>query len=154
MPNDESAKAKLIADTRLNLLGDSMRSIDILLGVFGISIGISVLWMLLVHYLPKIMVWVAFVLAIILLVITAILFFVDNNDSLVRGAGWSIVLGLLALAIAILLIIYLVAHRRRITYCSIFLQNATQMLKDKCIIILYILLFMVLTILFCMLIVF
>lgn len=144
----------MIADTKINLLRDSLTSIDVLLASFGISFAISLLWMLLVHYLPRIMVWVAFILAIILLVITAIVFLVDSKTSLLRASGWGIFLGLLAIVIAILLLLYLIIHNRSLSYCSIFLQNAKLMLTSKCIIVLYILLFLVLTILFCILIVF
>jgi len=110
--------------------------------------------MLLVHFLPKIAVWVAFVLAIILLTITAIVFFVDSRSSLSKATGWGIFLAILALVIALILLFYLIVHHKKISYCSIFLANASLMLKEKCITFFYILLFMVLTFVFSILIVF
>lgn len=136
------------------MLKDSLTAIDILLISFGISVGISILWMLLTHYLPQFVTWVAFILAIILLVLTAIVFLVDSRTALIRASGWGIFLGLLAIIIALILLFYLIVHNKRIKYTSIFLKNASLMLKQKCVIILYILLFMVLTIIFCILIVF
>lgn len=64
----------------MNLFNDLLKAIDILLISFGISIGLSILWMLLVQYLPNVMVWVAFGLAIVLLIITAIVFLVDSHS--------------------------------------------------------------------------
>lgn len=116
--------------------------------------GISILWMLLTHYLPQFVTWIAFILAIILLVITAIVFFVDSRTAMMRASGWGIFLGLLAIIIALILLFYLIVHNKRIRYTSIFLKNASLMLKQKCVIVLYILLFMVLTIIFCILTVF
>lgn len=111
--------------TGINLFSDSLNSIDILLTSLGISVGISIIWMLLVHCLPKIAVWVAFVLAIILLVITSILFFVDSRSSLSKATGWGIFLAILALVIALILLFYLIVHHKRISYCSVFLANAS-----------------------------
>lgn len=125
MPEDEAARNKLVDATGINLFSDSLNSIDILLTSLGISVGISIIWMLLVHCLPKIAVWVAFVLAIILLVITGILFFVDSRSSLSKATGWGIFLAILALVIALILLFYLIVHHKRISYCSVFLANAS-----------------------------
>lgn len=82
-----------------------------------------------VHCLPKIMVWVAFVLAIVLLVITGIVFLIDNRGPLRQATGWAIFLAILAFMMAIILAVYLIVHRKRVKYCGVFLQNATYMLK-------------------------
>lgn len=103
------------------MLKDSLTAIDILLISFGISVGISLLWMLLTHYLPRFVTWIAFVLAIILLVITAIVFLVDSRTALIRATGWGIFFGLLAIIIALILLFYLIVHNKRIKYTSIFL---------------------------------
>lgn len=84
--------------------------------------------MLLVHFLPKIMVWAAFALALIVLVIAAILFLVDARDSLYKYTGWAIFMSILFAFVAILLIAYLIMHRRVISFCGVFLQNAKIMI--------------------------
>jgi preprotein translocase subunit SecG len=101
------------------------------------------------------MVWVAFILAILLLIATAIIFFVDAGSTLASATGWAIFLGLLALVIALIIIAYIIMHRNKIQYCGVFLQNASLMIREKCVMtLLYIPLFMLFTILFCILIVF
>ena len=96
---------------------------------FAISCLIGLIWLIFVHYLPKIAVWVALVCAILVLIATAIVFFVDAKKSLWRVTGWAIFLGIVALIIALILIFYLVVHRDRLTYCGIFLKNASIMIK-------------------------
>lgn len=113
----------------MNLFNDLLKAINILLISFGISVGLSLLWMLLVQYLPNVMVWVAFGLAVVLLIITAIVFLADSHSNLIRASGWAIFLALLAILIAIILLFYLIVHRRRIKYCGIFLKNAGNMLR-------------------------
>lgn len=129
LPEDETARNKLIDATKINLFSDALKAIDILLISLGISVGISIIWMLLVQFLPKIAVWVAFVLAIILLVITAIVFFVDSRSSLSKATGWGIFLAIFALVIALILLFYLIVHHRKISFCSVFLSNAGLMLR-------------------------
>ena len=85
--------------------------------------------MLLVQYCTRIAVYLAFGLAIVLLIITAIVFFVDNRSAMSKAPGWGILMALLAIIIAIILVYYLAVHHRRIRYCIIFLQNASTMIK-------------------------
>ncbi len=122
-------KQKLVQDTGINLLSDALTAITVLLISFGISVGISILWLILVHYLPKVMVWVAFILAILLLITTAIIFFVDAGSVLASATGWAIFLGLLALVVALIIIAYIIMHRNKIQYCGVFLQNASLMIR-------------------------
>ena len=110
--------------------------------------------MMLVCFLPKVMVWLAFILAIVLLVITGILFLVDNNEELIKAQGWAIFLALVAFFMAIILLVYVLINRKSIKYCGVFLQNSRLMLKESCLTFLYILLFMILTFVFGILIVF
>ena len=119
----------MIQDTGINLFADALTAIDILLICVGISTVISILWMLLVQYCTKIAVWLAFVLAIVLLIVTAIVFFVDSRSAMQRAPGWGILMAILAIAIAIILIYYLAVNHRRINYCIVFLQNASLMIK-------------------------
>lgn len=113
----------------MNLLSDALKALDVLLISVGISVGISILWMLLVHYCPRIAVWIAFVLAIVLLVITAIVFFVDARTALSNATGWGIFLAILCIIVALVLLFYLIVHNQRIKYCAVFLANASTMIK-------------------------
>lgn len=96
---------------------------------FAIAFLIGLIWLIFVHYLPTVAVWVALVCAIIVLITTAIVFFVDAKNSLWRVTGWAIFLGIVALIIALLIIFYLAVHRDRLIYCGIFLKNASLMIK-------------------------
>lgn len=125
IPEDQSARDKLIQDTQFFYYEDGAEAIRILLISLGISVGIALLWMILVYLLPNVMVWVAFGLATALLILTAILFFVDDKSSLSAANKWNIPLGILALIFAIALIIYMIKNHKNITYSSIFLKNAS-----------------------------
>ena len=120
----------------------------------GISFGISLLWMILTLFIPKVMVWVAFILAIALLILTAILFLIDHRTSLANANGWNVPLAILAFIIAIALVIFLIKNRKQISYSSIFLKNASEVIRSKWALLLYVLLFIVLTFIFGILIVF
>ncbi len=129
MPEDDKARQKLIADAGITPFSDAVNAIQILLISFGIAVAIGIIWMLLVHFLPRIMVWAAFILAVIVLLITLILFLVDARDSLHRYTGWAIFLSIVWAVLAILLLSYLCMHRRVISFCSVFLQNASLMIR-------------------------
>lgn len=96
---------------------------------FGISLALGLIWMILVQFFPKVMVWVAMILAIILLLILAIVFFANSGGSLSQATGWAIIAGIIALVIGLVLILYLINHRKRLKLCGVFLENATYMLK-------------------------
>lgn len=91
--------------------------------------AIALIWMILVQFLPKIMVWVAFALAIIMLIITAIVFLIDSNTRMSHIKGWAIAIAVICLILALMLIFYVIVHRRRIKICGAFLKHAASMLK-------------------------
>jgi hypothetical protein len=113
----------------MNLFSDALTAISILLISFGIAIGLSVIWMLLVQYCHGIMIWIAFILAIVLLIFIAVVLFTNAGSTLLGAKGWAIFAGVLALIIALLIIFYIIIHRKRIKYCSAFLKNAAQMIS-------------------------
>lgn len=154
LPSDTSAKQQLFSNSKLYTRWDSLKSMDYLLAGVGISIGIALIWMLLVCFLPKIMVYVAFVLAIILLLITAIVFFTASKGPLSDSTGWDIFLGIICIIVLLILLFYLVVHRNRLAVCGAFLENASLFLRENCLVFLYIPIFIVLTFLFGILIVF
>jgi len=112
MPKDEKLREKLFINTDINEKYDSLYAIDNLLIAFGISMGIGLLWMILVQFFPKAMVSVSIILAILLLLILAIVFFVNSGGSLSKATGWVIIIGIISLITCILLIIYLYLHRK------------------------------------------
>jgi hypothetical protein len=113
----------------MNLFSDALTAISVLLISFGIAIGLSFCWMLLVQYCYGMMIWIAFILAIILLVAIAIVFFINAGSWLLVAKGWAIFAGILALIIALIIIFYIIMHRDRIKYCSAFLKNAATMVR-------------------------
>lgn len=96
---------------------------------FGISLGLGLLWMILVQCFPKTMIWVACILAPILLVILGIVLLVNSGTRLSSSTGWAIILGIIAFVFALLLMYFACRHGKQIKTCGIFLQNATLMLK-------------------------
>lgn len=80
MPTDASAQSQLIANSNLYTKWNDLQAIRYLLAGVGISIALAFIWMVLVQFLPRIMVWVAVVLTVILLLITAIVLFTSNGQ--------------------------------------------------------------------------
>ena len=102
--------------------------------------------MLLTQFLPKIAVWLGIILAIVVLLITAIIFFVASANSLSESKGWAIFLGILCLVILLLFVYYVVFHRQQIELCIQFITIAAECFKENLISILFILLFIALSI--------
>ena len=79
MPKDQKLKDKLIKNSGMQSRYDTKKATSILLTSIPISIGLALLWMILVQFFPKVMVWVAIILAILLLLIFSILFFANSG---------------------------------------------------------------------------
>lgn len=148
MPNNEQARNKLEKQTNIIYEKDRIQSVKLLLIGLGIATGISLIWMLLVQFLSKFIVWVALGMAVLLLLITSIVFLVHNSTKLKDSQGWAIFLAILGLIIAFLIVFYVIVHRRRINICGAFLKHSTTMLKENWKTFLYIPIFMVLTFIF------
>lgn len=133
---------------------DSLKAIDYLLAGVGISIGLALIWMLLICFLPRVMVWVAIALAVILLLITAIVFFTASKGPLAASGGWAVFLGIVCIITLLLLLFYAIVHRTKLAICAAFLENASLFLKENCLVILYIPIFIGITFLFGVLVVF
>jgi hypothetical protein len=100
------------------------------------------------------MVWVGVVLSMILMLIAGILFLVNNDKTLVDGSGWAIFIGLLCLALFFVMLYHIVVHRKTITICGKFLYNSTLFLSERLTAIIYIPIFVGLSFLFGLLIMF
>ena len=75
------------------------------------------------------MVWAAIFLAIILLIVTAVLFFVHLDQALSQAPVWAIVVGVICLLLVLVFLFYLIRHRRRINLCAEFIKNSSAMLR-------------------------
>jgi hypothetical protein len=129
MPEDSTTYQNIRSQTNINFESDAITAIWILLISFGIAIGLGIIWMVLVHYCPKVMVWVAFILAILMLIGTAVLFFMNIGYQLSQAKGWAIFLGVVAVIMALIIALYIIMHRNRIHYCAVFLDNACKMIR-------------------------
>jgi hypothetical protein len=82
MPEDPDLKDIVTANSGLNNHWNLLWAIDYLLLGLLISSVLGFTWMILVQYCPKVMVWAAIFLAIVLLIVTAVIFFVHLNKAL------------------------------------------------------------------------
>ena len=138
----------------MHLKWNSLKAKDYLLMAVGISVFISLIWMLLVQFLPRIAIWIGFILAIILLLIAAIIFFTSAKSYLYDAGDWSIVMGIFCVIFLIMLLGYVFMHRSKISLAGRFLEVAGQSLCANITKFLYIPLFIAITFLFGILLVF
>jgi hypothetical protein len=94
-----------------------------------ISTVLGAVWMGLVQFFPQVMVWVAIILAMVLLLICDIVFMVSSHSALAQASGWAIFFALVALLFMVILGLYLLFRRRSLKLCGIFLYNSTIMLR-------------------------
>ena len=154
MPEDETARNKLIEDVKLNTYSDTVEAIDYILIGLAASVFLGLLYLIGNQCFPKVIVWFGFSHAILLLVIVGIVFAVDSNGPLKHVKGWVIAIIIIAIIMIAILHFYFFLHRRRLEYCGVFIEHASQMMKEHCSLFLYIPIFIALTFLFCILIVF
>jgi hypothetical protein len=120
----------------------------------AIAFGLAILWMAVVQFFPKAAVWVAFGLAVILLILASLACFLGANSHFSDSKGLAIFFGVLFFAFLVLLVFYVCMHRKQLEVCGCFLEVATDCLKDNLPALLYLLLFTALTFLFIVLLVF
>ena len=105
-------------ESGLNKHWNLLHTIDYLLLGLLVSFVLGLIWMIMVQCCPKIMVWAAIVLAIVLLIVTVVVFFANNQTSLRNASGWAIAFGIICVLMILVLLYYLIRHRRRISICS------------------------------------
>jgi hypothetical protein len=71
--------------------------------------------MISVQYYPKVMVWAAIFLSIILLIVMAIVLFINTGKALSKAPAWAIIIGIICLLFVFVFLFYLIKHRRRIS---------------------------------------
>jgi hypothetical protein len=129
MPDDPDLRDIVSANSGLANHWNLLWAIDYLLLGLLISSALGFAWMMMVQYCPKVMVWAAIFLAIILLIVTGVLFFVQMNKALSEAPVWAIIIGVICLLLVVVFVFYLIKHRRRISLCAEFIENASAMLK-------------------------
>lgn len=125
----------------------------LLIGV-GVTFGLALLWMLLVQFLPRAAVWIALGVSAALLLLAAVYCFLGAHSHFSEDSGLAIVVGIVFILFFLLIILYVCFHKRQVELCGCFLEVATDCLRDNLRSLLYLLLFISLTILFIVLLVF
>lgn len=154
LPSDEIAKEQLFATSGLYIKWNSLRAIDYLLIGLAISIALSALWMLLTQCLTRVVIWLSIILSIILLLITAIVLFTGTNQTLSDAGAWPVFFGIICILLLLVVLYYAFFHRNRITLASRFLEIAGSSLISSKLIFLNIVVFVGITFLFGILVVF
>jgi hypothetical protein len=111
LPTDGQQKNQLLFNANLVDRWNSQRAVDYLLWAVAISLGLGLVVLLLACFLPRFVIWIVTVLAIILLAIAAIVFLFNSTTTLAQGSGWAIFAGILAIVFIVVLALYLVLHR-------------------------------------------
>jgi hypothetical protein len=120
----------------------------------GISFCLSLLWMLVVQLWPRVGVWVAVVVAALLLVATSLVLFANSATHLSNYSGFAIFLGILCIVLFILIVFYAVFHSKQLTTSTRFIEISADFLSQNKATFIYIPIFIVLSLLFSSLIVF
>lgn len=110
-----------------------------------IALGVGIVWLILVHLIPRPMVKVAIVLSIIILVVGGLLLFIDQTPGWEGNTFWKILIGIVLLAFAILFSLFFCFYRLRIGLTAIFLDWSRQFLREKLITLAYIPIFIAFT---------
>ena len=114
----------------------------------AIAVGLGIIWLILALCIPNGMVWVAVIGATVLLLVTAIVFFIASGNELVAGQGWAIILGIVCLVFMLLMLFYAFFHSTQLKLCAAFLELGANCIKENLIILLYIPLFVAITFVF------
>ena len=86
-----------------------------------IAFVLSIIWLVLVQFLPKAMYWVGLILALFMLLVAMFVFWIGSGNTLVEGQGWAIILGIICLVLFVVLILYSWVHRKQIYITACFL---------------------------------
>jgi hypothetical protein len=110
--------------------------------------------MLLVQFQAKMAIWAMFFLSAALLIIASITFFAASGTHLAENQSLAIFLGIVFIILLILLVYYACLYRKQLSLSACFLYIAGDCLKSNLSSLLYILMFIALTFLFCILIIY
>ncbi len=110
LPTNENAKYTLLANIHLDNQFNAMKAMDYLFIGLAISFGLSLLWIILVQFLPKFTIWVIFILSAVLLIIASIIAFYGSGNHFAEDKGWAIFFGVVLILFFILLVYYVCTH--------------------------------------------
>lgn len=111
-----------------------MNSLDTIVLCFFVALGISIVYFLLVQFLPKGMNYVSVVVGGIIIVITAIcLFFYNTQQTILK-----VVAGIALILLFLLIIMTVFKNRDSWRMHGIFLSHSTRIIKQRPLTILYI----------------
>jgi hypothetical protein len=113
-----------------------------------IAFVLSIIWLVLVQFLPKYIYWVALLLAVFMLTVAMFVFFIGSGNTLVEGRGWAIVLGIVCLALLVVVLLYSWVHRKQIYITGCFLEISSSFLRQHLTILIWVPIFVALTFLF------
>lgn len=121
LPSDPTLKNQLLYDAGIERRFNSLHALNYLFMGVWIAFVLSLIWLVLVQCLPKIIYWIAMVLALFLLVVAMFVFFIGSGNTLVNGQGWAILLGIVCLVLAVVIVLYSWTHRKQIYITGCFL---------------------------------
>jgi hypothetical protein len=142
-PVDSASKDRLMKTANLEQKWNFLNIYDCIRISLLISLGMGIIWMLLVQCIPRAMSAVITVLAIISLAVLGIVFL---SGKVTRAGTWvTVLIGVGLLVVALMFACFLCFYRLRNKLISIFLEWATYFLKENCMLFLYTFIFMGLT---------
>jgi hypothetical protein len=154
LPTDPTLRSQLLASAGLSSKFNNIKALDYLLVGVGISFGLSIIWLLLVQFLPKAMFWVALLLAAVMLFIAMLVFLIGAGSTLVDGQGWAIIIGIVCLVLLVAVVLYAFLNRKQIYLAGCFLEVASESLKEHLSTLIWVPIFIALSFLFGWLLVF
>ena len=113
-----------------------------------IAFVLSIIWLVLVQFLPKAMYWVGLILALFMLLVAMFVFWIGSGNTLVEGQGWAIILGIVCLVLFVVLILYSWVHRKQIYITACFLEIAGTYLRQHLTTLIWVPIFIAVTFLF------
>jgi hypothetical protein len=121
LPEDDGLKALLLSKAGVGSRFNAEKGVSMALIGLGVAFGLALLWMGVVQFFPKAAVWVAFVVASILLIIAALLCFLGANSHFAENKGLAIFFGILFVVFLGLLLLYVCLHKQQLSLCGCFL---------------------------------
>ncbi len=139
-PVDEASRERLMKTANLEQKWNFLNIYDCIRISLLISLGLGLVWMLLVQCIPRAMSTIVTALAIVSLAFLGIIFL---SGKVTRVNSWvTTLIGLGLLGVGVMFACFLCFYRLRNKLISIFLDWATYLLKDQCMTFFYIFIFM------------
>jgi MFS family permease len=145
-PVDSSANNKLwqnhILSEKVSLLG----GYSAIMWALAIGTCIGVIYLIAVVLLPRMMTYVAFILAFACLLTAGILLLVQPIKLLSHDSStWNVIIGIVMIAVAVCLLVFFFCYQQEIELASIFINYANVFLKENFIVFAYVPLYMLLS---------